>query len=143
MDSRTFLGLEPTHNPFRWILPVTPGICTGGNFLFGGCGLGAAISAMEATSGRHCIWATAQYLNYAKPGQVVDIDVTLAVVGHQMTQARAVCHVGNKEILTVNAALGERPFALDGQWESLPTDLPRPEDCPVRPHHTRLEQHDQ
>ena len=136
MDSRTFLGLEPTHNPYRWILPVTPGICTGGNFLFGGCGLGAAIAALEATSERQCIWATAQYLSYAKPGEVVDIDVTLAVVGHQMTQARAVCHVGNREILTVNAALGDRAFELTGQWETLPADLPRPEDCPVRPHHT-------
>ena len=27
-----------------------------------------------------------------------------------MTQARAVCHVGNREILTVNAALGHRPL---------------------------------
>ena len=136
MDSRSFLGLEPTHNPYRWILPVTPGICTGGNFLFGGCGLGAAIAALEATSERQCIWATAQYLSYAKPGEVVDIDVTLAVVGHQMTQARAVCHVGNREILTVNAALGHRDFHLDGQWERLPADLPRPEECPERPHHT-------
>ncbi len=79
MDSRTFLGLEPTHNPFRWKLPVTEGISTTGNFLFGGSGLGAAISALEGTSGRQCVWATAQYLSYAKPGEVVDIDVTIAV----------------------------------------------------------------
>jgi acyl-CoA thioesterase len=136
MDSRTFLGLEPTHNRFRWTLPVTPGICTSGNFLFGGCGLGAAISALEGTAERECIWATAQYLSYAKPGEVMDIDVTLAVVGHHMTQARAVCHVGNREILTVNAALGSRPFDLAGQWETMPEGLPRPDDCPERPHHT-------
>jgi len=86
MDSRTFLGLEPTHNPFRWKLPVTEGISTTGNFLFGGSGLGAAISAMEGTSDRQCVWATAQYLSYAKPGEVVDIDVTVAVSGHQITQ---------------------------------------------------------
>lgn len=134
MDSRTFLGLEPTHNPYRWVLPVTPGISTVGQFLFGGCGLGAAIAAMEATSGRQCIWATAQYLSYAKPGEYLDIDVTIAVDGHQITQARAVCHVGEREILTVNAALGHRPLAERGQWESMPSDLPRPEDCPTRPH---------
>jgi acyl-CoA thioesterase II len=136
MDSRTFLGLEPTHNPFRWTLPVTRGICTSGNFLFGGCGLGAAIEALEGTSGRECIWAAAQYLSYARPGEVIDVDVTVAVEGHQMTQARAVCRVGNREILTVNAALGERPFDRDGQWEHLPSDLPRPDDCPERPHHS-------
>jgi len=43
---------------FRWKLPVTEGISTMGNFLFGGSGLGAAISALEGTSGRQCVWAT-------------------------------------------------------------------------------------
>src|SRR6187397_3124959 len=77
MDTRTFLGLEPTHNRFRWKLPVTSGICTGGDFMFGGAGLGAAIAAMEGTSGRETIWATAQYLSFARPGEYVDVDVTL------------------------------------------------------------------
>ena len=76
MDSRQFLGLQPTHNPHRWVLPVVQGISTGGGFLFGGCGLGAAVAAMEGTSGRKAVWATAQYLSYAKPGEVMDIDVT-------------------------------------------------------------------
>jgi acyl-CoA thioesterase-2 len=148
MDTRTFLGLEPTHNRFRWKLPVGPGICTGGNFMFGGAGLGAALAAMEGTSGRETIWATAQYLSFARPGEYVDIDVTLAVEGHQMTQARAVCHVADREILTVNAALGHREFPREGQWETMPRDVPRPEDCPVRLHridmgntvHGRLDQ---
>ena len=120
MDTRTFLGLEPTHNRFRWKLPVTSGICTGGDFMFGGAGLGAALAAMEGTSGRETIWATAQYLSFARPGEYVDIDVTLAVEGHQMTQARAVCHVADREILTVNAALGQRDFPHEGQWEHVP-----------------------
>ena len=63
---------------------------------------------------------------------MVDIDVTLAVEGHQITQARAVCHVGDREILTVNAALGDRPLEPAGQWETMPTDVPPPEDCPPR-----------
>ncbi|CAB4570989.1 unannotated protein [freshwater metagenome] len=134
MDSRQFLGLEPTHNPYRWVLPVVPGISTGGGFLFGGCGLGAAIAAMERTSGRRAVWATGQYLSYAKPGEVMDIDVTLAVTGHQISQARAVCHVGDREILTVNAALGDRELDEIGQWESMPLDVPAPLECTERPH---------
>ncbi len=133
MDTRTFLGLEPTHNRFRWKLPVTTGIATGGDFLFGGAGLGAAIAAMEGTSGRSTIWAAGQYLSYARPGEVVDIDVVLAVEGHQMTQARAVCHVADREILTVNAALGERPFDRAAQFERMPRHVPAPDDCPPRP----------
>ena len=131
MDSRAFLDLQPSHNPFRWSLPVTDTLSTAGGFLFGGCGLGAAISALEQTSGRECVWATCQYLSYAKPGEVMDIDVTLAVAGHQITQARAVCHVGNREILTVNAALGQRDLNTSGQWEQMP-DVPAPENCDER-----------
>ncbi len=131
MDSRAFLDLRPSHNPFRWSLPVTQSLSTMGGFLFGGCGLGAAISALEQTSGRECVWATGQYLSYARPGEVMDIDVTLAVAGHQITQARAVCHVGNREILTVNAALGHRDLAAAGQWEQMP-DVRPPEECSER-----------
>src|SRR5262245_57416708 len=102
MDARTFLGLEQSHNPFRWALPVRRHVCSSVGFLFGGCGLAAAISALEGTSGRPLVWATGQYLSFAKPDEVLDIDVTLAVEGHQITQARAVGRVGNREILTVN-----------------------------------------
>jgi acyl-CoA thioesterase len=61
----------------------------------------------------------------------MDIDVTVAVAGHQITQARAVCHVGNREILTVNAALGHRDLDGSGQWEQMP-DVPAPGDCEER-----------
>jgi acyl-CoA thioesterase len=132
MDASDWLGLESTHNPTRWVLPVTPGISAGGAFLFGGCALGAAIAAMEATSGRPVVWATAQYLSYARPGSVVDIDVTVAVEGNHLTQARAVGHVADAEILTVNAALGSRELEADGVWVTRP-DVPPPAECSVRP----------
>ncbi|MFK8024242.1 MAG: acyl-CoA thioesterase, partial [Ilumatobacter sp.] len=120
-------------NRFRWKLPVTQRVSVGDGFLFGGCGLAAAISALEGTSGRQCVWATSQYLSYARPGEVVDVDVTIAVEGNSITQARAVCHVADREILTVNAALGDRDFAYRGQWESMPTGLPTPTMLAQRP----------
>jgi len=131
MDARTWLGLEPTHNPLRWVLPVTPGISTVGPFLFGGCALGAAIAALEETSGRPVVWATAQYLSYANPPSVLDIDVTLAAQGRSITQGRVVGHVADTEILTVNAALGSRDLPTEGWWVERP-DVPAPEDCHVR-----------
>ena len=133
MDARSWLGLESTHNPNRWVLPVVDGLSTGGGFLFGGCGLGAAIAAMEGTTGRPVVWATAQYLSYALVGTTLDVDVTVAVAGHQITQARATGHVADKEIFTVNAALGSRPYDGGGQWESMPAVAP-PEDLPQREH---------
>jgi acyl-CoA thioesterase len=131
VDATAWLGLEPTHNPMRWVLPVTPGICTGHQFLFGGCGLGAAIAALEGTSGRPVVWATAQYLSFANPPSIMDIDVTIAVAGNSVTQARAVGHVGDREILTVNAALGSRDIRGEGQWAQRP-EVPSPDDCPSR-----------
>jgi acyl-CoA thioesterase-2 len=132
MDARKWLGLEPTHNPMRWVLPVTPGICAGGGgFLFGGCALGAAVAAMEHVSERPVVWATAQYLSYAVPPSVLDIDVTIAAQGHQVTQARVVGHVADTEILTVNAALGTRDLDVDGVW-TVPPEVPDPGDCPPR-----------
>lgn len=131
MDTRAFLGLTATHNPYRWFLPVERRISTSGNFLFGGCALGAAVSAIEQTTGRTVVWTTAQYLSYARPGEVMDIDVIVAVEGNQITQARAIGHVGEREIITVNAALGSRPFPHAAQFVTMP-DVPRPETCAQR-----------
>ena len=132
MDAREFLGLESTHNPHRWHFPVTPGLSTSGGFLFGGCGLAAAIAALEGTTGRPIVWATAQYLSYAKPGSVVDVDVTIAVSGRHSTQARAVGHVADTEIFTVNAALGSRDLDIDQTFVT-PMDVPPPDQCDPRP----------
>ena len=69
MDARTFFGLEPRRRPTatRWRMEVVRGLTSGTGALFGGCGLGACIEVMEEITGRPCIWATAQYLSFARP----------------------------------------------------------------------------
>ena len=113
MDAREWLGLQPTHNPMRWVLPVTPGISAGGAFLFGGAPW-AAIAALEGVTGRPVIWATAQYLSYAKPPSMLDVDVTVAADGRHITQARATGHVVDTEIVTVNARARRAPLRVVG-----------------------------
>lgn len=131
MDATEFLGLAPTHNPMRWYLPITEGIATREKFLFGGCGLGAAVAAMEAVCERPVVWATAQYLSFAMAGSIMDLDVTVAVAGKRTSQARVVGRVGDREILTVNAALGSKDIPIDEQWRTMPS-VPDPLDCPSR-----------
>lgn len=138
MDARSWLGLEPTHNPHRWWLPVTQGISTGHRFLFGGCALGAAIDALERTTERPVVWATAQYLSFAPTGAVLDIDVEILVAGHRTTQGRAVCHVGGSVVITVDAALGSRGTDFDAVY-SAPPVVAAPGDCPPR---VLLERHE-
>jgi acyl-CoA thioesterase len=149
MDDRLFFDLRATHNPHRWYMPLTPAVCVGPKdsmFMFGGVGLASAIGAMERTCGRPVIWATAQYLSYARPPSVVDLDVWTPAVGKHNTQARVIGHVDDREIFTVNAALGSRPSEISRQWRTMPK-APPPEDCEPAEHwrgdqeglHSRIE----
>ncbi len=131
MDAQRFLGMETVGDDLHWQMRVEPQLTTPGNFLFGGCGLGAALVALEGASGRPTVWATAQYLSYAPTHSLMEWEVTLAVVGGHVTQGRAVGRVDDKEILTVNAALGQDEMELGGVWEK-PPDVPDPEACPPR-----------
>jgi len=128
---QTFFDLKSTHNPHRWYLPLDISLCVGAgahSFMYGGIGLASSIAALERTCDRPVIWATAQYLSYARPGSVVDLDVWTPVEGRHTTQARVIAHVGDKEILTVNAALGSRASTESHQWPVAP-DMPAPDAC--------------
>jgi len=133
MDARTFLGLEREGDTGRFHLPVVAGISAGGGFLFGGCGLGAAVVALEQVTGRPLVWATAQYLSYARPGRTVELDVHIGAEGRNVTQAEVTGRVGDTEILTVTGALGARDLDVDGEWATMP-EVPAPDECEVRTH---------
>lgn len=132
MDAATFFGLERMPGkPTTWCMEVVPGLTSGTGALFGGCGLGASIEVMEQLTGRPCVWATAQYLSFAHPPSVVELDALEVVRGHHISQARVIAHVGDTEILTVLGALGYRPLDLEGQWSTRP-QVPGPVESPAR-----------
>jgi acyl-CoA thioesterase len=130
VDAISFFGLTRAEDR-TWQLPVVPELCSGMGTLFGGCGLGAAIEALERTTQRPLVWATAQYLSYARPPSIVEIEITEVVRGHRTSQARAVASVDGEEIFTVNAAHGTRDFPLAGSWAICP-EVPAPLECPPR-----------
>jgi acyl-CoA thioesterase len=135
MTDSPFIDLQSTHNPHRWYLPVEERLCVGPpgkKFLFGGVGLATAITALERTTGRPCIWATAQYLSFANPPDVLDVDVRSPVTGKNITQARVLAHIAEREIFTANAAVGARESEHSHQWQTMP-DVPKPDDCPAMP----------
>jgi acyl-CoA thioesterase len=139
-----FFELRATHNRHRWHLPVELGLTVGPpghKFLFGGVGLASAIRALEQTTGRPVIWATAQYLSFANPPDIVDVDVIVPKEGKNITQARVLGHVQDREIYTVNAAVGSRGKTLDHQWVTMP-DVPAPENCEAMPRFGRTEEED-
>jgi acyl-CoA thioesterase II len=146
VDALAFYGLESTDDPLRWRLPVVQEICSGLGALFGGAGLGASIEVLERVTGRTLVWATAQFLQFARPPSVVELEVNEVVRGHGTSQARVLAHVDGREIFTVLAALGTRSLPWEGEWAVHP-DVPSIADSAPRilaPHHegtiaTRLE----
>jgi acyl-CoA thioesterase-2 len=111
-----------------WTFKVDERLATPRKFLFGGCGLAAGIVALEEAAGRPTIWASAQYLSYAPLDAEVEVTTNLLVVGGNVTQARATATVEDREILTVNAALGSGQMSAPSPL-TMP-HVPAPDDCP-------------
>jgi acyl-CoA thioesterase len=128
----TFYGLEQTDDALRWRLPVVRELCSGFGSLFGGAGLGAAIEVLEQVTARPTVCASAQFLQFANPPAVVELEVKEVVRGHTSSQARVLAHVGGDEIFTVLGALGKRALAWSGEWAVRP-DVPPADECPPRP----------
>jgi acyl-CoA thioesterase len=127
VDVTQFLDMR-RDSPDDWTFTVTDQLVTPGRYLFGGCGLAAGIVALEGASNRPTIWASAQYLSYATLGTEVRVSTELLVEGGHVTQARATARVDEREILTVNAALGTG--TLNAPPTRLMPDVPDPEQCP-------------
>jgi len=130
VDWIDFLGMTPTDRPTRVTLPITDQVTGGAGQLFGGCGFGGAVALLEQLTGKPAAWATAQFLSNAFPPETLTLDATIEVEGHNFSQGRVVGRVGDREVLTVMAALGTKRFEGQGVWRTMPV-VPPPEQCPV------------
>ena len=128
MTARDFLGVGPTDDPSRWGWTVGRDVPTRAGAMQGGAVLGGAIVALEEVAQRPLAWATGQFLRHVGAGVAVEVEVSLEVVGHQMTQGHAVVTSGDAVLARVIAALGQRPFAYAGTWLH-PPDVPAPGAC--------------
>jgi acyl-CoA thioesterase II len=125
------LGLRPTDDAWRWQQVVGPDVTTPAGALQGGAALAAAIEATQCATDKQLKWATAQFSSHVGSASVVDIDVSVSVSGLHLSQARVAMHCDGIEVLTMLAALGERPFPHHGVWPT-PPNVPPPEECPER-----------
>jgi len=124
VDVLQFYGLTATDDPRRWRVPVVRGLCSGFGAFFGGAALGAAIEVLERLTGRPLVWASAQYLAFARPPDVVELEATEVTRGHRSSQARVLAHVEGREIFAVVAALGRRELDWSGSWAVRPNVPP-------------------
>jgi acyl-CoA thioesterase len=122
-----FVDLEATADPTRWHLPLAPRLLTNSGAIQGGAVFGAALQALERAAARPLVWASAQFLRHAGPDGTLDLDVDLAVTGHQVSQAVCTVRLAGAAVLTAVGALGSRPFEAGGVWVA-PPDVPDPDD---------------
>jgi acyl-CoA thioesterase len=125
-----FLDLVHPVDTHRWELKVDESMTGGRGSLFGGVGLAAGIVALEQATGKPVIWATGQYLSITQQPVTIDLEVQLPAQGRHVTQGRVVGHVGEREIITIFGAVGERPPVAAGCWVECPP-APPPKDCPA------------
>jgi acyl-CoA thioesterase len=128
LRTRDFLGLRRATDG-AWSMAVgSQNIGGRRGSLFGGSGLAAGVAALEESADRPVAWATGQYVSTVQQGSVMDIDIHFPAMGHSMAQGRAVGMVGDAEIISIVAALGQRREEVRGVWTTAP-DVPRPQDC--------------
>jgi len=118
--TKAYLGLVPTDDGSRWQLPLRTELMTAGGFLYGGAGLAAAIAAMELSTERPVVWATAQYVSFARMPATLHVDVHVSAHGKHTTQARCVVRDGDEEILVTLATLGRKDLPVGGTWARMP-----------------------
>lgn len=109
-------------------LAVTPQLSTPFAFLYGGSGIAACAEASEQATGRPLQWITTQFLGSPAPGDVVDIEVVVAVEGRMTTQTQVSGRVGGELMFTSLCAHNIRPVGRVEPIASMP-DVPPPEDC--------------
>ena len=67
---RAYLGLQPTDDPTRWQVELTPAVLTPAGAMHGGAALAAAVEALEGTTGRPLVptvFARSCFKNVSEP----------------------------------------------------------------------------
>lgn len=141
-STEAFLDLKPQQDPTHWQLPIRGRHTGGRQSLFGGVGLAAGIAVAEQVTGLQTYWATAQYI--ATTQQPVDLDLHLSVPaqGRNTSQVQVEGRCQEAPIISIMAALGQRPELLARRWDAMP-DGGRPgSGIPVRHHQDEQRLHD-
>lgn len=100
-------------------------------FLFGGIALAAAIEAMERRTGRPALFASAQFLTWARPGDTLCFDTEIIADGRVVRQCRVTGRSGQPAFLHVQGACGGHDSAIAHRDVAMPA-VPPPDACPGR-----------
>lgn len=122
--------LEMTHQKGArtWCLPIAEKTTGGSGSLWGGMGLSAGVVALGEYTRKHVVWATCQYLGLTQRPDTMELSVEVPAEGASVSQGRVTGMAGNREIINIIGACGQRKNEVSGTWETPPA-APRPEEC--------------
>jgi acyl-CoA thioesterase II len=116
-----------------WDLPVTRGLINILGSLYGGAGIAAASAAIESATGRPLRWITCQFVDTARVGDTVRVEVAVEAEGRHTHQCAVRGHVDGRTVFRAVGATGTpRPGVPDGVWVAMP-DVPPADACPPMP----------
>jgi acyl-CoA thioesterase len=138
-DQARFLGLEATGDASRWTLALEPRHLNPLGSLYGGTGIAAALWAAEAFTGQPPLWVTTRFLDTARAGEVVDLEVSVDAAGSRTSQFSVRGRRGGEPVFDALGACGVGHEAgTTAQWETMP-EVPAPADLPVVPPFVEVE----
>jgi len=127
-----FIAVTKSDRPDTFAFKVRPNHCVGPGgtaFLFGGVTMGAGVTALEAACGRNLVWASAQYVGPAHPGDEVQLTVSKSREGKGITIAEVLVEAAKGPVSRITAALGSGREAGQRQWRQMPK-VPAPDSLP-------------
>ena len=132
----SFVALQPADRDNAYRFRVEPHHCVGpadAMFLFGGTTMAAGIAALESRCDRPCVWASAQYLGAAHPGDELRLTVETLREGNRITLAETRVSSASGPVARISAALGAGRETETAQWRRAP-DVPPPDALPIGRH---------
>jgi len=100
---------------------LIPGLSRHDGALYGGTGVAASVVAMEAATGRDCLWITTQYVSTTYLGSQIEVTADVLASGRAISQVQVTGrHQGRVLFVSLGSTATPRPGGLDGQYETMP-----------------------
>jgi acyl-CoA thioesterase len=123
-----WLGLERVDD-HEWRLPVTQGVISGANALFGGCATAAGLVVARALVTQPLVWGGCHFGTLAPLGNEVTLHSRVIASGRTVSHVEVMGSFSGKEAFLTRATAGERPPGSGaGDWTK-PVTVLAPDNC--------------
>lgn len=123
-----FLGASRIDD-HRWQVPVAPHLVSPVETLYGGAGIALSAAVAEAITHRPLRWVTCQFVDVAREGESLDVEVEVDKNGRRASQLHLTGSSDGRPVFRALVATGiARADLPSASWVSMP-DVPEPDAC--------------